>query len=60
MGRRHPAVLRQAGSAGMVPVPAGQSHILLIRRVSNIDHGARNELTQNVSITAPFSVVFGG
>jgi hypothetical protein len=42
----------QASSAGMVPIPAGQLHILLIRRVSNIDHGAGNGLTHNVPITA--------
>jgi hypothetical protein len=57
MGQRQPAVRRQASSAGMVPVPAGQSHILLIRRVSNIDHGFRNGLAQNVRITALSLVV---
>jgi hypothetical protein len=57
MGRRHPAVHRQADLAGMVPVPRGQLHILLIRRVSNIDHGLRNGLTQSAAITALSSVV---
>jgi hypothetical protein len=59
MGLRHRAVLRQASSAGMVPVAADQSHIFLIRRVSNIDHGAGNELTQSLWITAPSSGIFG-
>jgi hypothetical protein len=53
IGRRRPAVRRQASSTGMVPVPAGQSHILLIRRVSNIG------LIQAAAITVLSSVVFG-
>jgi hypothetical protein len=52
MGRRHPAVRRQANPAEMVPVPAGQSHILFNRRVSNIDHGVRSRLKQDVAIAA--------
>jgi hypothetical protein len=52
MQKRRMTPVKQANSAGMVPIPAGQLHIHLIRKVSDIDHGAGNGLAQNVSITA--------